>query len=220
MPADAPLDGDLRRCRGSCAEGRENAAPDVEWRPRHDLGGNALGRRPGGCARECGVIDTGRQRPPVAAVRAGDNGRRGRCDRPPLTPMRRAAGQATAPRGVGPRVLDRGRPRSSPSQRAGPGSGRACSAASGRTGGRGRSSARDRPRGGARSAPRSSSSCSWVRGGTTVSTRTSTVRPSQASLRSSPIGSCSASSVLSRRRLSSAGTSSARCVAGVPGRSE
>ena len=57
-------------------------------------------------------------------------------------------------------------------------------------------------------------------GGVTVSTRTSTSRPSQASLRSSPIPSWTASSSLSRRRLTSGGTSSARCVAGVPGRGE
>ena len=54
----------------------------------------------------------------------------------------------------------------------------------------------------------------------TASTRTSTSRPSHASLRSSPIASWTASSVLSRRRLSAAGTSSSRCVAGVPGRGE
>ena len=43
--------------------------------------------------------------------------------------------------------------------------------------------------------------------------------PTQARLRSSPIASWSASSSFRRRRLTSGGTSSARCVAGVPGRS-
>ena len=46
------------------------------------------------------------------------------------------------------------------------------------------------------------------------------LRPTHAWLRSSPIPSWSASSSFRRRRLTSGGTSSARCVAGVPGRGE
>ena len=49
-----------------------------------------------------------------------------------------------------------------------------------------------------------------ARSGWIASTRTATSRPSHASLRSRPIPSWSASSALSRRRLTSAGTSSAR----------
>ena len=86
--------------------------------------------------------------------------------------------------------------------------GPACCRASGRTSG-----TAPPIRGGVRR--REARSCSCALGGGDVSTRTSTSRPSQNLLRSSPIRSWRASSSLSRRRLTSGGTSSGSRVAGV-----
>ena len=136
---------------------------------------------------------------PVAVAPGDDDERR----------ARRSRADERAPQRVRAGVVDADRDLATDERLVTRRDGRACCRASGRTGGpRVAPVPTRRRRGRGRAA------------GATASTRTSTSRPSQAWLRSRPIASWTASSSFRRRRLTSAGTSSARRVAGVPGRGE